>query len=124
MGSSPIMHPRLLGALTPRFYPSSVSIQSYTATRATDGGEVKTWAIEACWSALRCAISGSGGYEVKRADSTIATSSHRIAIAGYYPTIAPKMRAVDNDTGDTFDILSVASDSHIQTTSLVCQIVT
>jgi head-tail adaptor len=102
-----------------RFYPSVVDIQSYTATRAADGGEVKTWSDVAGLTDLPCAVSGSGGWENKRADGTIASSSHRIAIAGSYPAITPKMRAVVATVN--YDILSVEHDSHANTTSLVCQ---
>jgi len=116
-----LIHPKLLESL-PNHYPSTVTIQQYTATQNTYGEEVKTWAAVGTLRNLPCAVSAEGGQEVQRADGTIAISSHRIAIAGRYEAITPKMRAVSG--GITYDILSVEQDSQGMTTSLACKVVT
>ena len=120
--SSPIMHPRLLAALR-RFYPSNVSIQQYTATQDSYGAEEpKGWSNVAGLVNLPCSISAVSGREVKRSTGIVAVSPWRIAIAGSYPTITPKMQAVSG--GKTYDILVVHHDSQAQTTSLDVEIVT
>ena len=119
--SSPLIHPSLLGRLW-RFYPSTVTIQQYTAVQNTYGEEVKTWANLAAHIDLDCSRASAGGSEVKRPDGTVAISPWRIALAGTYTTIVPKMRAVLG--GVTYDILDVQHDSQSETTYLDCEIVT
>lgn len=125
MASSPppIMHGRLMDQLTSRFYPDLVTIQQYTGPQNSIGEEVKTWGAVAGLSDLPCAIGESGGSEPRRPDGIVAVSPWRIAIAGYYPTIVPKMRAVV-DGGSTYNILVVQVDSHHNMTALDCEIVT
>ena len=119
--SSPLIHPSLLARLW-RFYPSTVTIQQYTAVQNTYGEEVKTWANLAGHIDLDCSKAAAGGREVKRPDGTIAVSPWRIAIAGIYASITPKMHAVLG--GVTFDILDVQHDSQSKTTYLDCEVVT
>ena len=119
--SSPLIHPSLLDRLW-RFYPSTVTIQQYTAVQDTDGAEIKTWANLAVHIDLDCSKAAAGGREVKRPDGTVAVSPWRIAIAGIHTSITPKMRAVLG--GLTYDILNVQHDSQSQTTYLDCEIVT
>jgi head-tail adaptor len=119
--SSPIVHGSLLARLG-RFYPSAVTIQTRTATTSPSGEQTYTWANLIGHVALPCWIAFSGGQEIKRADGTIAITTHKIAIAGHYAGILPTMRAVSG--GVTYDILAVAHDSQGATTSLLCQVVT
>ena len=72
--SSPVMHPSLLARLTTHFYPSTVTIQQYTATQDTDGAEIPTWANLAGHVALACSRAAHGGDEQRRPDGTIAVS--------------------------------------------------
>jgi len=118
--SSPIVHSSLLSRLG-RFYPTTATIQTYTTTQDTYGADVMAWANLAGHIDLTCWIAAAGGQELKRTDSTIAISTHRIALAGYYPAIEAQMRAVSG--ASTYDILAVAHDSQSKTTSLTCQIV-
>ena len=120
--SSPVMHSLLLSRLTDHFYPSTVTIQQYTATQDTDGAEVKTWANVAGHVDLACSRAAQGGDEQRRPDGTIAVSPWRVAITGYYASITPKMRAVLG--GVNYDILAVQHDSQSDQTYLVMEIVT
>ena len=116
-----IFHPELLGDLG-LFYASTVTIQEATEAQDSMGQPIATWANKTGHIDLSCAVSASGGTEVKLPDMTVAISTHRIAIAGTYAAITAKMRAVSG--GITYDILSVEHDSQRKTTSLVCQVVT
>jgi head-tail adaptor len=119
--SSAVVHDLLLSRLG-RFYPSTVNIQVRTAVTSASGEQTFTWANLAGHVSLVCWVASSGGQESKRADGTVAFTSHKIAIAGHYPTIVPTMRAASG--GVTYDIEAVAHDSQGRTTSLQCQVVT
>ena len=120
--SSPVMHSLLLSRLTPHFYPSTVTIQQYTAIQDTDGAEIKTWANLAGHVDLACSRAAQGGNEQQRPDGTIAIAPWRIAITGNYPTVTPKMRAVLATIN--YDILAVQHDSQSDQTYLVVEVVT
>lgn len=121
----PIVHPRLLASI-PRFYPSLCTIQQATETPDALGQPIPAWNDIAGLVNLPCAIAPLGGSteasQRNRSDSTIDVATHAIAIAGHYPTIVNKMRAVI--AGVAWDIMGAEVDSHATMTRLRVVLVT
>ena len=106
-----------------RFYSARCTIRYYTVDNLDSFGQPQpVWLDFPAHVDLPCAIAPSGGREAKRPDMTVVTSTHIIAMAGYHPTIKPKMRAVI--AGQEYDILSVEVDSRSKTTRLMAEVVT
>lgn len=116
----PLIHPKLFDRLY-SFYPSTVTIQEATEPQDTYGGYSQVWANKVGYVDLDCRLAPSGGQEVKRPDQTYVVSSHIIAIAGYYPGIDEKNRAIIG--AQAFDILLVENDGQGDSTRLSVQIV-
>jgi len=116
-----IIHPDLLTDLH-RFFSSVCTIQEVPTPIATDaaGEEILAFVDLADHVDLPCTIAPSGGQEVRKPDKTYVIASHHVTLAGHYPTVIEKMRAVVN--GTALDILLVESDSQSETTRLACQI--
>lgn len=119
--TTPIIHSRLLASLMPGFYPSLCTIQQATETQDTYGQPILSWANVIGLVNLPCAIAqiSTGSperAERRRADGIIEEATHHIAIAGYYATIANKMRAIMG--GVAWDIMGVEHDSHAVMTRL------
>lgn len=105
-----------------RFYPATCTIRTYAAENPdTYGQPAPVWANFAGHIDIPCAIASAGGDEVKMADMTIAIATHKMALAGLYMTIIPKMKVVVS--GQEFDILLVEWDSHLEMTRLTTRIV-
>ena len=116
-----LIHPRLLSGLAATFYPSLCTIQEATEVQDAYGEPIATWANVAGLVNLPCAVAppnlGSPEKsEVKKSDGTIEIITHHIAIAGHYPAITNKMRAVIS--GINYDIMAVEIDSHATMTRL------
>ncbi len=109
-----------LVAAVARFFPATLTIRYYAAENPdTFGQPGPVWILFPGHIALDCSIAPvgtKGGVEIKRPDMTTAISTHIIALAGYYPTIEPWMRAVIS--GVSYDILIVDVDSHSTMTRL------
>lgn len=111
----------MLSSLAPVFYVSTCTIQEATEVRDAYGEPIATWADVVGLINLPCAIAppspGSPqAAEVKRTDGTIEIITHVIAIAGHYPAIINKMRAVV--AGLNYDIIAAEIDSHATMTRL------
>ncbi|OGO04000.1 MAG: hypothetical protein A2Y91_03475 [Chloroflexi bacterium RBG_13_54_8] len=105
-----------------RFYPSVCDIQTYTDENQDSYGQPNPLWIDFVGHVdIPCALSAAKGQEVKNQDMTIGIATHIIALAGYYPTITYKMRAVIDS--QNYDILLCETDSHVKMTRLTCQIV-
>lgn len=111
---------RLFGVLAD-FYPSTVTIQEATEGQGSYGEETLSWADKTGHVDLSCRLAPSGGREVKKADQTYVVATHVIAIAGSYPTIAEKDRAVIE--GQNYDILLVENDGQERSTRLMVEVV-
>jgi hypothetical protein len=122
---SQIIHPGLHNGGRPsvdHFFATHVTIQQATSTISDYGDDVLTWANLAGHVGLDCAIAPAPGPgEVKAADGTYVVASHLINLAGYYPLITEKMRALIG--ASYYDILLAESDSQSHTTRLAAQIV-
>jgi len=116
----PIVSPRMLTRLH-EFYPSTVTIQEATEPRDTYGGYSQVWANKVGYVDLDCRLSPAGGKEVKKPDQTYVVATHIISIAGYYPGIHEKDRAII--AAQPFDILLVENDGQGDTTRLLVEIV-
>jgi len=105
-----------------RFYAATCTIRTYAAENPDTYGQPQpVWADFAGHINIDCVIAPSGGKEAKRDDMTIAISTHKISLVGYYPTIIPKMRAVIG--GQTYEILTIEIDSRQETTRLMVEVV-
>lgn len=121
-----IIHPRLFTgdfADLSDFYAHTCTIQEAAVAYDIMGEEVFTWGNLAGHVGLSCTIAPAGGREVKAPDMTYVVASHTVSIAGHYPTIQEKMRAVVDGT-TTLDILLVSWDSQEDTTHMDCQLLT
>jgi len=103
------------------FYPVTVTIQEVTEGQGTMGEITSVWANKVGYVDLGCRLSPSGGKEVKKPDQTYVVATHIISIAGYYPGIDEKDRAVIGL--QTFDILLVENDGQGDSTRLLAEIV-
>ncbi len=118
---SSLIHPDLLTSLHD-FFPALCTIQQGMPSEDAAGEEQLAWADLAGHVNLRCHVAPAKGAEVRTPDMTYVVASHTIALAGNYPTIQEKMRALVG--GKTYDILLVEWDSLGKTTYLSTQIVT
>jgi hypothetical protein len=105
------IHPRMIpGLVRSGIFPFTVRIR----TRA--GGVTPGWAARSGLEAIPCTRSvagspGSGGLEVR--GTALAVTEHNnyvISLAGHYPAISPKDRAVLS-TGEIYDVVSTNLDS-------------
>ena len=120
-----IIHPRMLAtdfSDLSDFYHFACNIEEATVTYSPFGSEVLAWANKVGHTNIPCVVATAGGREVKAPDMTYVVASHTISLAGNYPLIQEKMRAVIGSF--TFDILAVSHDSQNDTTHLECQILT
>lgn len=115
-----LIHPRLLTDLF-RFFASNCTIQRATQSADTYRSEVLTYANLAGHVSIPCIIAPTGGQEIKAPNMTYVVASHHVTLAGYYPNIREKDRAIIGTM--TLDILIVECDSQAETTRLICQIV-
>jgi len=121
-----IIHPRLLSGdfsdLTD-FFASVCTIQEAVWTLDAVGEEAPAWADKAGHIDIPCAIAPEKGRgEVKQADGTFTFATHHVTLAGDYPAITTKMKAVVN--GTALDILLAEWDSQAETTRLACRLKT
>lgn len=123
LARSALIHPKLTASL-PQFYPSSLTVQKLVVTQNALGEKSKnpeSWSNVAGLVDLPCRCAPKSATENKGERLTFEQSSFTIAIAGHYPAILPKMRAVVD--GVNYDILGVRSDDEQKTTSLDAQVV-
>jgi hypothetical protein len=123
-GLREIVSPRLMDALTPSFYPSTVTIKPPVEVTDEYGEPDTTWPtpLSADYTDIPCAIAAAGSMERRTTTNTYAESTHTIALTGYYPLVRTAHRATD-DAGVDYDILGVEHDSLRTVTTLVCRIV-
>lgn len=108
--------------LTPGFYPSLCTIQTPVLSQDDANQPRPAWPNLAGHVALACRLSPLSGTERKSTNQVYTRATHVINLAGNYPTIAEKMRAVIDDI--PYDILLVENDGQDKSTRLVAQVVT
>lgn len=119
----PLVDPRMLSRLG-SFFNTTCTIQQTTETRDAAGGVVNSWSNVTGLVNLVCRrapMTTSRTTEMKLETLTYTSNMQSIVIAGYKPTITPKMRVTCD--GIVFDVLSVEHDGEAQMTRLSCQIV-
>lgn len=116
-----LIHPRLFEQMA-AFYPSTCTIQESTETQDAAGQPIAAWSNLAGHAGLACRVGPAGGGERKSMNQVYLVATHTVHLAGNYPLITSKMRALVD--GMTLDILLPASDGQAHHTKLVCQVVT
>ena len=117
-----VIHPRMLGRLTPLAYATTCTIQTWTETRATNGAIIRTPVNLADHVNLPCRLSPAGGTETPSPAQIYLKSLFTISLAGYYPAITEKMQAVVD--GSNYDITAVDNDGQSRQTRLSAKLVT
>lgn len=119
-----IIHPDLLARLQPTgHFPATCTIQAPTETQDSYGAVVQTWGNLAGHVDLPCRLAP----EVQRSGEftapgqTYTRDSHRLLLAGHYPTVTAKMRAVVD--GTSYSINLVQPDGQGATTRLMVEVV-
>lgn len=89
-----IVHPDLMVRLQPNFYPSLCTIQEANTTRDEYGQEISSPINLPGNVDIPCRISPMTSQETRTLQQVYATSTHHIALNGYYPAISAGMLAV------------------------------
>lgn len=113
-----IVHPGLLAALAPNHYASLCTIQTRTDTADSYGQLIPSWGNLADHVSLRCRIAPYQQFSREQRTQAQLYAVHvwEVNIAGYYPSITEKMRAVID--GVAYDIEIVQPDGNDKTTHL------
>jgi hypothetical protein len=119
-----LIHPDLLSRLQPYHYAGSCTIQQ--ATEAVDSYGAPTtssWANLTGHVALPCRVApdNRARQEVRETAAPYVLYGFTIVLAGHYPTISEKMRAIVGS--QTHNIQAVEHDGQGKTTRLRTQIV-
>lgn len=133
--NSTLVHPRLMASM-PQFFPSLCSIYALAVERNAIGELIPVpsdamlpgslgWLLED----IRCVISNDPSMdqiptsaEDRTADATYTASLFRVMLAGNYPEITEKMRAVVD--GVAYDIRSVTVSGFDSHTELLVEAIT
>jgi SPP1 family predicted phage head-tail adaptor len=106
-----------------KFFPDVCTIQETPNPETQDaaGQPVEDWQDLKDHEMLECRVMPSGGNEKRSTNQIVASSTHVILLAGYYPLITARMRAVVDD--QVYEILLPEKDGLHAITRLVCEIV-
>lgn len=121
MARRALVHPQMLNRL-PQFYPSEATIESGVESRDSFGSPTLTWTVLANHRDIPCRISPltvqtpTFTSEARLESLTYLTTTHHIALRGYFPEIEATMRAVIDDVA--WDIKGVEHDGQNVTTRL------
>lgn len=121
MARRALVHPQLLINL-PLFYPSKATIQQAVASGNSFGDQTLTWTDVPNLSEIECRIAPltiqtpTFTNEARLEMLTYLTTTHHIAMRGYFPQIQESMRALIDD--DAWDIKGVEHDGQNVTTRL------
>lgn len=110
----------LAGLVTSGFFPATCDIQANTPTRSSSGYPTPAWGNVSGLTAIPCTVARREAVEQRLPDLVTTDTTHIIALAGDYPTITPKHRAVVE--GTSYDILGVRTDIHDVMTWLSAEI--
>lgn len=121
MSKHALTHPRFLGYL-PDFYPSKLAVQQAVMSGTSYGTQVPTWSTVQDLGLIDCRIapmtiqSPTGVNEPRLETLSYLTTTHQIALRGYYPQIEATMRAVVDD--EAWDIKGTEHDANHTMTRL------
>lgn len=115
-----LIHPRMMQAITPRFYPSVVTFQERSSSQDSYGQPIETWSNVSGLIDLDCRIAPTGGSEPRSQQQIVTVGTHRIALTGIH-AVATAMRAVIG--GVNYNILTVENDGQANATYCNAEIV-
>ena len=109
MNRPDLIHPDMLSSL-PDHFSSTCTIQESTETRADSGQITDSWAALAGHVDIPCAVGQGRGpaAEQRSGMAIVVTTGHVIALAGHYPDITTRMRAVVDEAN--WNILDIRHD--------------
>jgi hypothetical protein len=102
-----IVHPSMLTALAPAFYPSALTVQASTEVVGPTGSVTFTWANVTGMVALACRLAPVSANET-RTPAQVLTVGTWTCDVGQYLAVTTKHRAVVN--GANYDIVAVEYD--------------
>ena len=118
-----LIHPRLMTRLQPNHFPDLCTIQYPVEGQDSYGQVTQAWATLTGHVDLRCRlapeIQRSG--ESQPQGQTYGRHAYHLLLAGHYPTITAKMRAVVN--GVAYAVNLVQPDSEAWSTRLLVEVV-
>ena len=119
-----IVHPGLLASLQPNHYAGTCTIQAQAEAVDSYGELIPSWVTLADHVDLPCRLAPQQQFSREQRTQAQLYAVHVwiITLAGYYPTITEKMRAVVNSVN--YDIELVQFDGNQQTTHLQVRVVT
>lgn len=116
MSKRSLTHPRFVGtANMPNFWPSKMAIQQAVMSGTSMGTQVQTWATVSGLGLIDCRVAPmtlqapTGVNEPRLEMMSYLTTTHQIALRGYYPEIRETMRAFVDD--EAWDIKGVEHDA-------------
>jgi head-tail adaptor len=118
---SRIMHPRLLQSLQRDFFTQLCTIRQNTPTQNNVGQMKDAWANVEGMTALPCRVGGISGGERRTSAQTYLDATHKILIAGHYPSITEKQQALVD--GQIYDIILPQASPDETVTRLIARIV-
>lgn len=121
MNKHGIVHPRMMEALQPNFYPSVCTIQDLNATRDSVGQLIPNPTDLAAHIDLPCRIAPRSTREVRTENQIYVNATHHVALNGYYPDIDEVMTAVVD--GVAYDIEGVEHDGNRKTSRLFVRLI-
>ena len=119
-----IAHPNLLASIDLAF-PSCVSIQSATETKAADHSLTETWVDVGGLAELHGILAAATAHEIRIASLTNVSVTHRLDLQCYAPAVTVQHRALvkrdPDDTEETYNITAVQHDSQARYTRLLLE---
>lgn len=88
-----MMDPRFLTEISKQ-WTKTCTIQRVTTTQTESGEEIPTWTNLTGHIGIACAIGPAGGREDRTAQLTTGVQMWQVLLAGYYPGILQKDRAL------------------------------
>lgn len=117
-----LIHSHMLERIRPNFYPSLCTIGERSTAQDDYGQEIGMVTPIGGLIDLACRIAPRGSAETRSAQQIYATSTHHVALNGYYPAIAPHHVATVD--GVDYDIEGVEHDGqHIATRLFVRRVI-
>ncbi len=113
--------------LAPGFFPSRATIEAKTPTRSASGHSVPAWTPVAGLTNIPAAVSPfhfARTGEQRRTELTIIEGTHRIGLAGAYPSVTAKHRIViTGQHAGVYDVTRPQTDGQSGMTVLECRTV-
>lgn len=120
MARRALIHPGMLGAL-PLFYPSKATIQQAVPSGGRFGDQTFTWSLVPNLLDIDCRIAPltvqtpTFANEARLENLTYLTTTHHVALRGWFPQIQETMRALIDDVA--WDIKGVEHDGQASMTT-------